>query len=181
MSDRADRIEALYAQVPPIPDCKGRCWISCGPADIFPWERRRLAAAGHKITPDATARLAIRDFWCEALGPDGKCMAYPIRPLICRLWGAVEWLSCPHSCQPEGGWMPDADAIRLLYEMTRLGGAGIPVTEEDLAWLDDPVKVTAVAAAFAARERGEIDRFHAYGTKLPIAITSRKGQGTCRK
>lgn len=80
---RADRMQAIYDQVPEVADCKGHCWISCGPASMTPWERRRLALAGHRVTPDEEARREIRDFWCEALGPDGRCLAYSIRPLIC--------------------------------------------------------------------------------------------------
>lgn len=33
---------------------------------------------------------------CEFSDPDGpRCMIYPVRPLICRLFGLVEWLPCP--------------------------------------------------------------------------------------
>ncbi len=33
---------------------------------------------------------------CEFSDPDGpRCLIYPVRPLICRLFGMVEWLPCP--------------------------------------------------------------------------------------
>ena len=92
--NRAERMQAIYDQVPKMKDCKGNCWISCGPASITPWEHKRLADAGHPVTPDEIARKSPYDFFCEALGPDGRCRAYDIRPLICRLWGAVSWLPC---------------------------------------------------------------------------------------
>jgi hypothetical protein len=174
MTTRAEKIEALYAQIPPIPDCQGHCWISCGPADITPWELKRLREAGHPVTPNAIAREAPHDFWCEALGPDGRCRVYAIRPMICRIWGTVEWLPCPYGCQPEGGWMRDEDALRLLLEVVRLGGTGIRVSAEDLARLGDPAQVAALAGALigcgSASDRA---RARKYGTALPIAITSR--------
>jgi hypothetical protein len=175
MPTRAERIEALYAQVPPIPDCRGHCWVSCGPADISPWELKRLREAGHPITPNKIASNSTTEFWCEALGPDGKCRAYVIRPLLCRIWGAVSWLPCPHGCQPEGGWMRDADALRLIFEVTRLGGTGIPVTDEDFAHLDDPAWVAAMTRGLTAIESYDYAnaRARAYGTALPVAITSR--------
>jgi hypothetical protein len=85
---REQRMQELYDQVPPMADCKGTCWNSCGPAEMSPWERRRLAAAGHPITPENLARRAPYDFWCDALGPDGRCTVYSIRPLICFLPGS---------------------------------------------------------------------------------------------
>ncbi len=33
---------------------------------------------------------------CEFQEPGGgRCIIYPVRPLICRLFGLVEWLPCP--------------------------------------------------------------------------------------
>jgi hypothetical protein len=35
---------------------------------------------------------------CEFSDPDGsRCLIYPVRPLICRLFGIVEWLPCPRN------------------------------------------------------------------------------------
>jgi hypothetical protein len=171
---RAERMQAIYDQVPAIPGCLGHCWISCGPASMLPWERRRLALAGHPVTPEDDARRYVTDFWCEALGPDGRCLAYAIRPLICRYWGAVEWLPCPYGCQPEGGFMPNATAFRLLLEASRLGGTGKPVTEEMLARMDDPAQVAEMAALLAAKPSCDMARARHYGTRLPAAVTSRR-------
>jgi hypothetical protein len=155
--NRAERMQAIYDQVPKMADCKGNCWISCGPASMTPWERRRLAVAGHRVTPDEIARRAPYDFWCEALGPDGRCMAYDIRPLICRLWGTVEWLPCPWGCRPEG--------------------TGHPVSAEAFEKLKDPAQVAALARELAGKGAGEAARFRSYGAVLPVAITRRPKQG----
>jgi Putative zinc- or iron-chelating domain len=174
---RAERMQAIYDRVPPMADCKGHCWISCGPASMTPWERRRLALAGHKITPDELARKAPYDFWCEALGPDGRCRAYESRPLICRLWGAVDWLPCPHGCMPVGGWLPNDVAFRLLVEVTDLGGYGDPVDPEAAEKLKNPAVVAALAKEMAGKGAGDLARFRIYGAVLPVAITRRKPPG----
>jgi hypothetical protein len=166
-------MQAVYDQVPAMADCKGNCWISCGPASMTPWERRRLATAGHKVTPDEIARCSPWDFWCEALGPDGRCMAYDLRPLVCRLWGAVSWLPCPAGCMPEGGYLPDDVSVRLLLESIRLGGGGQPVTEDDFAKLKDPAEVAALVKRLAAQGGADVARFRSYGAVLPVAITRR--------
>lgn len=171
---RAEKMQAVYDQVPAMADCKGNCWISCGPASMTPWERKRLADAGHRITPDEIARKAPYDFWCEALGPDGRCLAYEKRPLICRIWGTVEWLPCPWGCRPEGGWLPDETAFRLMLEAVELGGSGHPVDPEAFEKLKDPREVAALARQLAGKP-GEMQRFRSYGAVLPVAITRRPG------
>ena len=140
---------------------------------MTPWEAKRLADAGHRVTPDELARNAPYDFWCEALGPDGRCQAYELRPLICRLWGAVDWLPCPWGCKPDGGWLPNDVALRLLLEATELGGSGHPVDPEAFEKLKDPAQVAALVKQLAGKP-GEMKRFRAYGAVLPVAITSRK-------
>jgi putative zinc- or iron-chelating protein len=173
MPSRAERMEALYAQVPAIPDCKGHCWISCGPASMTPWELKRLADAGHRVTSDEIARKAPGEFWCEALGPDGRCRAYALRPLICRLWGATEWLRCPWGCVPEGGFLPVAESVRLLYESYRVGGLRYPIPDEEFEKLNDPAHVAELAADLSKQGAGDMIRFRLHGAKLPVAITSR--------
>lgn len=45
----------------------------------------------------------------------GRCSIYPVRPLVCRLFGHVEWLPCPIEKVPgpaEGGW----DVMRSYSE-----------------------------------------------------------------
>jgi hypothetical protein len=172
VADRAGRMQAIYDQVPAMADCKGNCWISCGPASMTPWESRRLALAGHEITPDMEARRWITDFWCEALGPDGRCQAYALRPLICRLWGAVDWLPCPWGCRPEGGWLPNETAFRLILESEQAGGVGHPVSPEAFERLKDPAQVAALARQLGGKG-GDMGRFRAYGAVLPVAITRR--------
>jgi Fe-S-cluster containining protein len=52
----------------------------------------------------------------------GRCAVYGIRPMVCRLWGLVEGMPCPHGCRPDGGLLPDTEGRRLLIEAERIGG-----------------------------------------------------------
>jgi len=43
----------------------------------------------------------------------GRCAIYPVRPLICRLFGHVEWLPCPIEKVPHT--LPGAVELMRLY------------------------------------------------------------------
>lgn len=125
-------LAALYDQIPAIPDCTGECWISCGPVGLVDRERQRIRDAGYRITPVEQARRHADTFWCEALTQDRRCAVYELRPLECRLWGAVEDMPCPYGCVPEGGWLPASEGTRLRIEALRIGGHDLPVSAEAL-------------------------------------------------
>lgn len=112
----------LYAQIPAIPDCDGRCWTSCGPVGMSDRENQRIRRAGVRITPYEKAMANVERFWCEALTGDKRCAVYEMRPMVCRLWGAVEGLPCVYGCVPEGGYLSDAEGYRLINESRRIGG-----------------------------------------------------------
>jgi len=53
---------------------------------------------------------------CEFADPDGpRCLIYPVRPLICRLFGLVEWLPCPRGRL--GVLLPDG--VELIRRYSR--------------------------------------------------------------
>jgi Putative zinc- or iron-chelating domain len=118
-------LQALYDQVPDIPECDGRCQISCGPLDMSTRERQRIRAAGVRITPGHEALARAGTFWCEALR-DGRCSVYELRPMVCRLWGATEDMPCPYGCVPAGGHLPARVGVTLLARSVRAGGGGPP-------------------------------------------------------
>lgn len=111
--DRDAELEQLYAELPAL-DCQGRCAESCGPIAMSALERQRIEARGVKLMP-----LAMT---CPALTQLGRCSVYEVRPLICRLWGLVEQMACPWGCRPEGGFLDDATARRLLARAEVIGG-----------------------------------------------------------
>ncbi len=115
----------LYARIPDIPDCDGRCWVSCGPTDRSQREDQRIRQAGIRIRPADEALADVERYYCEALTEDKRCAVYEMRPMVCRLWGAVEGMKCPFGCVPEGGWLPDSEGALLVAESLRVGGSAV--------------------------------------------------------
>lgn len=125
-SDMDARLGGLYDQVPQ-PDCKGLCAASCNsPLGMNPRERQRIREHGYKIPPleEAVERVAAgEDYRCPALSADDRCQVYETlgRPMICRLYGAVESMPCVFGCLPPTGLLPDRDGYRLLQESLDVG------------------------------------------------------------
>ena len=126
-------LQKLYDRIPVIPDCDGRCWTSCGPVGMSDRERQRIRQAGYKITPYRQAMAMIETFYCEALTEGRRCAVYDLRPMVCRLWGAVPSMPCIYGCIPEGGFLSEAEGYWLVAESLRIGGgenpASVPVEE----------------------------------------------------
>ncbi len=106
------RIDAAYASLPALV-CKGKCQHSCGPIAMSRLEWERVCdAVGH--VPEGNESLV-----CPMLDQArGTCTVYPVRPMICRLWGLVRKMACPFGCVPSR-WLTDREASHLLLEMDR--------------------------------------------------------------
>jgi Fe-S-cluster containining protein len=104
-------LDDLYAQVPDV-GCKGLCVNSCGSVAMSPEEQRRIAERGVHLP-----LLAAFVDHCPALR-NGRCSVYEVRPMVCRLWGAVEGMKCPFGCAPVFGYLSDATGQRLLGQVT---------------------------------------------------------------
>lgn len=114
MSVKTQLIDALYRKIPKL-ECKGLCGEACGPIAASRAEIERLESeGGRKLKVDG-------DLVCSML-EGGKCVAYRARPAICRLWGVVKALRCPHGCEPER-WLEHAEGQRILRQADRIGGA----------------------------------------------------------
>jgi hypothetical protein len=48
---------------------------------------------------------------------EGQCVGYHLRPLVCRAWGAVATMQCPHGCQPDQGWISELDVYDAQREL----------------------------------------------------------------
>lgn len=108
-SDKAAAaLDELYAEIPDT-GCKGLCVEACGPIGMTPLERQRIADRGTALPLLGKPT----DGACTALS-EGRCAVYECRPTICRLWGAVESLPCPHGCVPDGGRLPDREGHRII-------------------------------------------------------------------
>ena len=94
-------IEALWGEIPDA-NCRGLCSASCGPIGAGTAERARILARHGLAIGDVTKPLPMV---CPALAGD-RCTVYSDRPTLCRIFGSVEDLPCPHGCQPTFGRLP---------------------------------------------------------------------------
>ncbi len=100
--------ERLYSKIPAF-QCRPGCTDCCGPVPFSKWEWSRIK----------NKRLAM-GIKCP-YARDGKCEIYEQRPLICRLYGAVEdvRLTCPYGCKPEVK-LTKAEADKIMREYFRI-------------------------------------------------------------
>ncbi len=91
-------LQLLYLRVPQV-SCRGLCTKACGPIDGFPAERSYFERSTGKPFPEALKVLKSGSP-CPHLDPLGRCDSYAFRPLVCRLYGAVEAMRCPYGCHP---------------------------------------------------------------------------------
>lgn len=131
-------LRELWKQIPAMKNCQGKCAISCGPLplDEDSVERELVEQRAGKRLETVGANCQ-----CAMLDRNGRCTVYSIRPTLCRLWGVVESMPCPHGCEPER-WLTDEEGFKLLGEA--LGGN-----------LD-------VSAAFAAMTPKDRELFYAF-------------------
>ena len=107
-----DAVEDVWALIPSA-NCKGLCAESCGPIGAGLAERERIWERHGVALPDPFdgGPLALR---CPLLTVDDRCSTYADRPTICRLYGVVEDLPCPHGCRPTMGYLPAEHGRALL-------------------------------------------------------------------
>ncbi len=110
-----NKLDRAYAMVPDV-QCKGLCQECCGPVVAsFAEEDRLRDRHGATIDFDKTTLT------CTLL-VQGRCSVYADRPLLCRVWGSVEKMQCPHGCVPAAGLMKPRDerkVTELVYGKTR--------------------------------------------------------------
>lgn len=114
-------LEALYAQIPGV-GCMGLCQAACGPIGMGEAEYARLQEPGMPAIVRADpGRIPFTPASCPALTLFGQCSVYALRPMVCRIWGAVASMRCPHGCRPEGGFMDEATGQILLMRSLMVG------------------------------------------------------------
>ena len=105
-------LEAVYASLPAI-DCQRLCHSACGPIVMSGLESERIAST-------AGRREAADDLVCPYLEREsGLCGVYPLRPLICRLWGVTDSLRCQWGCEPTRV-LSDAEVGALMERVLEL-------------------------------------------------------------
>lgn len=110
-------LDKLTMLLPPM-QCRRLCQNACtSPIDTTPTEVAVLGDTGLLIASATAARDGgPRQGMCPALDRQGNCAVYARRPFICRFWGVVSWMSCPHGCVPEGGFLDDTTALNAMID-----------------------------------------------------------------
>lgn len=182
-------LQELYDQVPSIPDCQGKCWVSCGPASWTARELQRARERGFRITSLDEARRVQQEsggaFWCDALTAQGRCGLYDARPMACRLWGAMQSMPCPFGCTPER-WVSDAEALELETRARAVSGGDAEITPanigELLAFMRTDPGTQGVYKAMLRRGRAGVQQRIAGVTVdgelvLPAEVQARRQRG----
>jgi len=118
--EKIARLEALYARIPKMKNCNGKCEDSCTVIPVTPLEKERLEAAmGRVFGPVGLPPGKVR---CSAL-VDGKCSQYDIRPFICRAFGVVNhpFMKCEYGCKPER-WLSGIELYSMINELHGICG-----------------------------------------------------------
>ena len=110
------QLDALYAQVPSLP-CQGHCAQGCGPLGMSTLEHRRIRHASPR-------RLEGKTVACPLL-KEGRCTAYKVRPMVCRLWGVTEAMVCPWGCRP-ARLLTIAEAETLMHAVETVSQQQFP-------------------------------------------------------
>lgn len=117
MNGRAKRLHKVYAKVPAL-ECKGLCTDSCTGISMRLSERKHLLRTlGGPPVPHFLARGFQGHRVCPLLR-QGRCTVYHDRPMICRLYGVVADMPCPHGCQP-ARQLTNAQGAALLDEVSQ--------------------------------------------------------------
>jgi Fe-S-cluster containining protein len=88
MSEK-EQLESLRRQIPAFA-CKPGCFACCGPV---PWTKVEWDEIPGRLHKKATKMV------CPYASEKG-CEIYEYRPLLCRLFGTVPKMTCPHGCRP---------------------------------------------------------------------------------
>ena len=119
----------IYANLPHL-QCKGLCIDQCSVAPCVPAEADHLMERyGYIPLP---VGIEGKGLICAKLSEEGKCSIYEDRPLICRMYGLVRAMKCPHGCIPHGGFMSYRKGQKLLDRAKK-----IPGKHEPLKMLED--------------------------------------------
>jgi Fe-S-cluster containining protein len=109
--ERERRLQAAYDRIPAMRNCKGLCHTSCGPIVMTPYEAAKIDHPNDMASDP-----------CPKLSPMGLCTVYEDRPLVCRLWGAIEAMPCVYGCMPEGGYLSLQEILEIRAEVEAVGG-----------------------------------------------------------
>lgn len=129
-------LQALYDLLP-NGDCDGcdGCGGKCAGDVPMTWDEfERIRAIFAGTSPGSRPSVGPFDPPCRFRdGGADRCTVYPARPLVCRLFGLVEWLPCPlgrwGTRVPEGpeimAWYADQE-LHSYPEWCTIAGTNAP-------------------------------------------------------
>jgi Fe-S-cluster containining protein len=108
-------LQSHYDKIPEV-KCKGLCQEACGPIMLNQKEVDEIRKEfGVRLGTDATMS-------CTALCKvSGACTVYAARPWVCRAYGAMEGLECPHGCNT-APLVSVEDGEKMIQAMGKAGG-----------------------------------------------------------
>jgi uncharacterized protein len=117
-------VAALHARIPSI-DCKRKCQAYCGAIiQLGAYTEAERPGIEQALSGVEIVRPAeISPLACSALDRDGLCAIHAARPAICRFFGVVEGLECPHGCVPER-LLSHAEMTGILNGLKEIAGPG---------------------------------------------------------
>lgn len=123
LTKRRRLLDELYDQVPAI-ECRGLCADQCTVISVHPLELDAMCTASGRDLPvwprgDSSLLLLPADNDRCPLLVDGRCSVYNARPMICRLFGAVEGMICKHGCKP-ADLLTDDEGFDLVTALSKL-------------------------------------------------------------
>jgi hypothetical protein len=98
------RIEDLYSLIPGL-GCPGGCIDCCRVFGIPSQTRIETKRIADYLAAEGRRIKTARGTTCPYISPGG-CTIYPVRPLICRLYGVAPNVPCREGVRP----------LRLLHE-----------------------------------------------------------------
>jgi Fe-S-cluster containining protein len=120
-------LQDIYNNLPEI-ECQGNCYAQCS---VLPFVyQAELDNIGFnpnfKTQEDYIKHYKEKHenesngcITCPMLDSNKRCKIYDKRPLICRLFGAVEHMKCPFGCIPSR-YLTDAEANEIIGSVKAL-------------------------------------------------------------
>ena len=124
---RTDKVKKAW-DIIPVVDCQKKCQDNCTQIRCSVSElhliKKFCEANGlkyiningendHVMKKSLKQTMTYDDIVCKYL-KDGTCSIHEVRPAICRFYGAVDDLPCPHGCKVVGSVMKANDAHAII-------------------------------------------------------------------